>query len=158
MARISLAFMELAIAIAANLMLGVLLLGLFLWRGTVDGVRLAGPAEARDLFRVHFPDAVVDTATLGSDARAALLALRHDPAIGLIQRHGRRWNVRALQAEDLRSAAVVRGDTLRVQLADFAWPRVDVRLEDADVRARWQARFADLAVLRDTRRLVTPHA
>jgi hypothetical protein len=151
--------MELAIAIAANVVLGILLLGLFLWRGTADGVRLAGPAEALALFRTHFPDAAVEAATVATGARSALIALRHDPAIGLIQRHGRRWNVRVLQAEDLRSVAVVRGDTLRVVLVDFAWPRIDVRLEDADARARWQARLAALAVLRDTRRrLVTPHA
>jgi hypothetical protein len=151
--------MELAIAIAANVVLGIVLLGLFRWRGTADGVRLAGPAEALGLFRTHFPDAAVDAAALARDARTALIALRHDPAIGLIQRHGRRWNVRALQAEDLRSVAVVRGDTLRLELADFAWPRVDVRLEDADERAHWQARLAGLVVLRDTRRqLVTPHA
>jgi hypothetical protein len=151
--------MELAIAIAANAVLGAVLLGLFLWRGTADTVRLAGPAEARRLFHAHFPDAVVDTATLGSDARAALIALRHDPAIGLIQRHGRRWNVRALQAEDLRSVTLESGATLRLHLADFAWPRVDVRLEDAAALAQWQARLAGLAVLRETRRrLVTPHA
>lgn len=151
--------MELAIAIAANVLLGILLLALFRWRGTSDGVRLAGSEQARDLFRAHYPDAVIETTTLGTDARAALLALRHQPAIGLIQRHGRRWNVRALQAEDLRSAALVRGDTLRVELADFAWPRLDLRLEDADLRARWQARFAELAALREARRrLVMPRA
>jgi hypothetical protein len=151
--------MELAIAIAANAVLGVVLLGLFLWRGKADGARLAGPAEALGLFRTHCPDAAVDTATVSADACSALIALRHDPAVGLVQRHGRRWNVRTLQAQDLRSVAVVRGNTLRLELADFAWPRVDVRLEDADERAHWQARLADLSVLRDTRRLlVTPHA
>ncbi|MGB6605359.1 MAG: hypothetical protein WA747_12855 [Steroidobacteraceae bacterium] len=151
--------MELAIAIAANVVLGVLLLGLFLWRGTTDGARLAGAAEALRLFRAHFPDAVVETATLAGDARGALIALRHDPAIGLIQRHGRRWNVRALEAEDLRSVAFVRGNTLRLELADFAWPRVDLCLEDAQERGRWRARFADLTAVRDTRRLlVAPHA
>lgn len=151
--------MELAIAIAANVVLGVVLLGLFHWRGTADSARLAGPAEALGLFRTHFPHAAVDTAAVAADARSALIALRHDPAVGLIQRHGRRWNVRTLQARDLRSVVVVRGKTLRLELADFAWPRVEVCLEDTDERAHWQARLADLTVLRDTRRLlVTPHA
>jgi hypothetical protein len=151
--------MELAIAIAANVVLGVLLLALFLWRGTADGARFAGAAEALRLFRAHFPDAAVDTVTVAADARSALIALRHDPAIGLIQRHGRRWTVRALEAEDLRSVALVRGDTLRLELTDFAWPRVELRLEDAQERGRWRARFAELTAVRDTRgRLVTPHA
>ena len=151
--------MELAIAIAANVVLGVLLFGLFLWRGAADSTRLAGPAEARDLFHRHFPDATIDTAAVAGDGRAALIALRHDTAIGLVQRHGRRWNIRALQADDLRSVKVVRGDALRLELADFGWPRVEVCLEDADARAHWLARLAGLAVLRDTRRLlVTPHA
>jgi hypothetical protein len=151
--------MELAIAIAANVVLGAVLLGLFLWRGSADRARLTGPAEALGLFRTHFPDATLEAATVASDARTALIALRHEPVVGLIQRHGRRWNVRVLQAEDLRSVRIVRGDTLRLELVDFAWPRVDVRLEEADARAHWQARLADLTVLRDTRRLlVTPHA
>jgi hypothetical protein len=151
--------MELAIAIAANVVLGAVLLGLFLWRGSADGARLAGPSEALGVFRTHFPDATVEAATVGSDARTALIALRHDPAVGLIQRHGRRWNVRVLQAEDLRSVRIVRGDTLRLELVDFAWPRVEVRIEEADARAHWQARLADLTLLRDARRLlVTPHA
>lgn len=151
--------MELAIAIAANVVLGAALLGLFLWRRTADSARLAGPAEALGLFRTHFPDATVESATVAGDGRSALVALRHVQAIGLVQRHGRRWNVRALGAEDLRLVKVVRGDTLRLELADFAWPRVELRLEDADARAHWQARLAGLAVLRDTRRLlVTPHA
>jgi hypothetical protein len=151
--------MELAIAIAANVVLGGVLLGLFLWRGTADDARLAGPDEALGLFATHFPDSAVDTATVASDARSALIALRHDAAIGLVQRHGRRWNVRVLRAQDLRAIAVVRGNTLRLELADFAWPRVDVRLEDTDERARWQGRLADLTVPRDARRLlVTPHA
>jgi hypothetical protein len=151
--------MELAIAMAANVVLGVLLFGLFRWRGAADAARLAGPAEALRLFRAHFPDAVVDTATVASDARSALIALRHERALGLIQRHGRRWNVRALEAEDLRAVALVRGNTLRLELADFAWPRVDVCFEDAGECARWRARLAELTAVRDTRRLLaTPRA
>jgi sterol desaturase/sphingolipid hydroxylase (fatty acid hydroxylase superfamily) len=50
MLRISLGIMELAIAIAANVVIGVVLLALFAWYRTPDAVRLTGPEEALAFF------------------------------------------------------------------------------------------------------------
>jgi hypothetical protein len=150
--------MELAIAIAANVVLGAVLLGLFAWQRSHDGARLAGGVDALATFRRQFPDAI-GVATVASDARSALLALRDGAGIGLLHLHGRRWNAREILPGDLRAVTVTQGNTITLTLADFGWPRARVRIEDPDTRAAWLARLEESAAGRVAAHLpVTRHA
>jgi hypothetical protein len=138
--------MELAIAIAANIVIGAVLLALFGLRRAPDGVRLTGPAEALAVYRRQFPKATV-SAVVASDGLAALFPLPGVGKIGLLHRHGRRWNARELLPEDLRSVTAD-GDTITISLTDFGWPRSHVRIADPEIRREWVARLQEL----------TPHA
>ena len=64
--------------------------------------------------------------------------------IGLLQRHGRRWNARLLAPGEL-SSVVLSGDAIELGFADFGWPRARLRMADADVRAMWLSRLKSLA-------------
>ena len=112
--------MELAIAIAANLALGVLLLGLFVGLRRPDVPSLAGADEALTIFRRRFPDAF-GAATVASDGRGTLIVLRNE--IGLLHLHGRRWNARKLIPGELSAVSIAPADTITLALADFGWPR-----------------------------------
>jgi hypothetical protein len=157
MLRISLGIMELAIAIAANVVIGVVLLALFAWYRTPDAVRLTGPEEALAIFRRHFPDAA-GTVTVDAYGVTALIALHHELKFGLIHRHGRRWNAREIHAEELRSVTVD-GPTITLALTDFGWPRTHVRIADLGTRDAWLSRLHAFAAKRhDGHSTVTPHA
>lgn len=146
--------MELAIAIAANLVVGAILLALFAWRRT-QRVRLGEPDEALAIFRQHFPEAV-GTGTLDADGSGALISLRNGSSVGLVHGHGRRWIARELNAGDLRSVAVD-GDTITLSFADFGWPRSSIRLADPAVRASWISRL-DACATQNNHSKVPPHA
>jgi hypothetical protein len=133
--------MELVVPIAVNLALGVILLGLFAWRGKQDPLRLTA-SDALAIFRQHDPEAS-GTATVAADGRAALIDLG-EMRVGLLHRHGRRWNARVISREDLRGVAVA-GDEVVLSLADFGWPGARLRLEDGAARKRWLERLARLA-------------
>ena len=133
--------MELAIAIGANIGLGVILLGLFATLRSRETPALASTDEALTIFRQRFSDAA-GVATLASDGRCALLALRD--GIGLLHLHGRRWNARKLAAEELDRVALTRGDTITLALSDFAWPRTHIRIDDPQARSIWLARLSAL--------------
>ncbi|MBS0364640.1 MAG: hypothetical protein JSR67_02305 [Proteobacteria bacterium] len=135
--------MGIAVDIAANLLIGGLLLALFARRRPRDQARLDGPAEALGIYRQHFPDAD-GTVTLASDQRAALVALRGGNGVGLVVRHARRWNARELQPGELRRVSAA-GDVLTLSLSDFGWPASQVSLADPDTRTRWLARLQALA-------------
>ena len=134
--------MQLTIEIAANIVLGIMLLGLFAWARGREPARLASAEEALTIFRQRFPEAVV-TATVASDGRCALLALRDE--VGLLHLHGRRWNARKLLPEELNAVAVTHANTITLTLADFGWPRSHVLIEDAEARSAWLARLSNLA-------------
>ena len=147
---------ELLIAIVANLILGVLLLGMFAWLRSRDTASLASSDDALTIFRQRFPDAS-GVASIASDGHGALLVLRD--GIGLLHRHGRRWNARKLTPEELRGVAVTRGDRITLALADFGWPRAHIRIEDPDTRSAWLTRLGALAAARgDARSPGTRHA
>jgi hypothetical protein len=154
--RISLVAMELVIAIVANLVIGVLLLALFAWYRTPDAVRISGPAEALTIFRGHFPEAA-GMVTVASDGLAALIALQQGSGFGLVHRHGRRWNVRAVQSEDLHSV-MADNETITLSLADFGWPRTRIRIVDQDARGAWLSRLHALAEEGSNTHSVAPHA
>jgi hypothetical protein len=138
--------MELAIAIAANIVIGAILLALFALGRAPDGVRLTGPAEALAVYRRQFPKAT-GSAVVASDGLAAFFPLAGGGKIGLLHRHGRRWNARELVPEDLRSVTAD-GDTITISLTDFGWPHSHIRIADAEVRREWVSRLQEL----------TPHA
>lgn len=134
--------MELAISIAANVALGIILLALLHWRNAGDDVRLAGAADAMDIFQRHFPDAARGSATLTADERGALIDLRM--GVGILQRHGRRWNARLLKSGELCSVQLDRDGAINLAFADFGWPRSRFLIADADARARWMNRLEEL--------------
>lgn len=135
--------MELAIAIAANIVIGVVLLLLFAWYRMPNTLRLTGPEEALAIFCRHIPDAT-GTVTVAADGLAALIALQQGSRIGLIHRHGRRWNAREVRPEDLRSVTVL-DETITLSLTDFGWPRTHVRISDPEMRAAWLLRLNTVA-------------
>jgi len=132
--------MELAISIAVNVLLGLLLLALLSRWGRRDNARLTGPEDAMTAFRVHFPDAS-GTATVAADGRSALVDLAPETGVGLLQRHGRRWNARILAPREIASVQVGGDGAIDVRFADFAWPRAAIRIEDGPVRAAWISRL-----------------
>jgi len=149
--------MELAIAIAANVVIGAILLALFGLRRAPDGVRLTGPAEALAIYRRQFPEAAA-SAVVASDGLTALFPFPGRGKIGLLHRHGRRWCARELLPEDLRSVTAD-GDTITISLTDFGWPRSHVRIADPGVRREWLSRLEELAANDSNEHsTVTPHA
>ena len=75
--------------------------------------------------------------------RESLPALKD--GIGLLHRHGRRWNSRKLVPGELSGVAVTGGDTITLALADFGWPRAHIRMDDPDARSAWLARLGAFA-------------
>jgi hypothetical protein len=134
---------ELVISIAVNVALGLLLLALLTWKRPDDGERLAGEHEALEIFRTRYPEAE-GVVTVASDGRGALIVLHPGPAVGLIQRQGRRWNVCMLQSGQL-TAVRSQDERVDLRLADFGWPRARIRIGDAVARAAWLARLTALA-------------
>jgi len=134
---------ELAISIAVNVGLGIALLGILRWKRVGDTARLAGAPEAIELFARQFP-AAAGEATLADDGQSALLELNSDGCIGLLQRHGRRWNARMLAAGEVSSAELKDASTIKLKFDDFAWPHTQIRIGDADVRLRWLHRLQAL--------------
>ncbi len=132
--------MQLVIPIAANLMLGIVLLVLFLSRRTLDHSSLSDGGEALRVFRRQFPDAD-GPATLTADRRGALIQLRHGTGIGLLQRRGRRWTARELTPRELRSVTRTGSGTLILSLADFGWPRAHFQIADPEACTAWLARL-----------------
>lgn len=137
--------MELVIAIALNVALGLVLLAL-LWSRRHDAGRLSSEAEAEALFRAQFPDAA-GVATLSADGRGALIQLPR--GIGVLVRAGRRWNARLIMPRELTHAQQDSAGAISLTFADFGWPRARLPIADADVRAAWLARL---------RTLEAPHA
>ncbi len=133
--------MELAIAIAANILLGLILLGSFAVLGKRPAAVLEGPEQALRVYTEQFPDASGAAIIVSDDRTSALIALHHRVGIGLVHRHGRRWNVREIHPKDLESVRVVGDDSIRLALADFGWPRAHIRIRDRAARTMWLARL-----------------
>jgi len=132
---------ELLFPIGANLVLGVILLALLVWKRRPDTVRLLSDADALAEFQRHFPEAT-GTATVSADGLAALIETATGP--GLLLRHARRWNARMLAAQDLADVRTPDDATLELRFADFGWPRARLRFSDRDAMSRCRARLETL--------------
>jgi hypothetical protein len=132
----------LTVAILANIGIGVVLLAVLYRHRTSDPQPLTGPEQALTHYRALYPLAK-GTATVAADGRAALLELA-DGTIGLVERRGRRWNVRAVSSSELLAVRREADEAITLCFADFGWPRSRVLLADADTRERWIGRLAAL--------------
>ena len=135
--------MELVISIAMNVVLGLILLALLLWKTTRDEVRVTSAEEALALFCKHFPD-VLGIATVCADQRAAVIELRQGSGVGLLQRQGRRWNAQILRPGDCTRVRRTADRTLTLDLANFGWPRTELRFADASTLEKWLNRLQSL--------------
>jgi hypothetical protein len=133
---------DLAISIAVNVVLGVALLAILRWKQPGDTVRLDGASEAIEIFAQRFP--VAGEATLAHDGRSALIDLDSAGCVGLLQRHGRRWNARTLGRGEVASAELVEATVIKLTFADFGWPHAQIRIDDADTREAWLRRLQAL--------------
>lgn len=130
--------MELLISIAMNAVLGVLLLALFLWKRRDDPVRLTGADDALAAFNRFYPD-MDGIATVAADGRSALIDMHG--AVGLLQRHGRRWNARLLVPQELARVRQDADGAINLVFADFGWPQAHIPLADGQARAQWMTRL-----------------
>ena len=135
---------ELVLPIAANVVLGMLLLVLLYWKRTGDKVRLSGADDAVNIFRIHFPDAI-GAATVAADGRGALIDLQQGAGIGLLHRQGRRWNARVLAPGAVSSVRTGGAEVIDLRFVDFAWPRARIRIAGAEARTAWLGRLESLA-------------
>ncbi len=136
-----------------NLLLGAIMVVLFAVVARPDRARLSGADEARALIEARIGAACGDVAVT-ADGRGAVAELVGLAAIGLIDRHARRWTVRAVTSSDL--AHVQRdGATLLLGLRDFGWPRARLTFADVATSEAWGARFAALT---ETAPSGVPHA
>jgi len=134
---------ELAISIAVNVALGIALLAILRWKRFGDSARLAGAEEAIALFSQRF-SATAGDATVAHDGRSALIELDSGGGVGLLQRHGRRWNARVLVPGEVSSAELKEATVIDLTFADFGWPRAQIRIDDAEARLRWLQRLQTL--------------
>ncbi len=134
--------MELAVAIAVNVLLGLLLYALHRWVRTADTARLDGAGQALALFHQRMAGLGGD-ATLIDDGRGALIATPGG-GVGLLQRHGSRWNARLLTAGDLAGVEAEPDGGVTLRLADFGWPRARLRFADSATHAAWMTRLESL--------------
>ena len=132
----------LAISIGSNVVLGIVLLAVLYRRRGPDEARLADPDEALMHYRAFDP-AARGSATLASDGRAALIEL-DGGGLGLVERRGRRWAARSLDAGELVGLDATADGAITLRFADFGWPRALVRIADPEMRHRWIDRLAAL--------------
>jgi hypothetical protein len=140
---------ELAISIAVNCVLGVILLGVLRWKLSEDTVRLTNGLEAMDQVARQVPGAV-GVVSLADDGRSALFELQRGD-VGLVQRQGRRWNARTLKSGEVLSVQSLQDGTIKIRFADFGWPRAQIRIADDDSRVRWLERLRSLQAQKSSR-------
>jgi hypothetical protein len=135
----------LTISIVANVVLGLVLFGLLSRKHGNDSDRLTKPEQALAHYRTRWPMAG-GRVDLAADGRAALLELS-DGSVGLVERCGRRWSVRALESREILGVERASDGAIMIRFADFGWPRARIQLSDPDTCQRWMER---LATARDT--------
>ena len=132
----------LAISIVANIVLGLVLFGVLYRKRGSDPDRLTGPEQALAHYRTRCPTAN-GRVDLAADGQAALLELS-DGSVGLVERCGRRWSVRALEPGEILGVGRASDGAIVVSFADFGWPRARVQLSEPDTCQRWLDRLAAL--------------
>jgi hypothetical protein len=149
---------ELVISIVANVALGLVLLALLFRQRADPGARLRDASEAIRVFRELLPETEGSAATLGNDGRTALIELVYGHGIGVLQLQGKRWVARVLAPQDLASVRLTSDDALLLRFADFAWPRVLVRIVDEGACSQWLQRLQALRVSSTPARSELRHA
>jgi len=130
-------------SILVNVALGlVLVLAVRRDRAAAEA-RLDGPDAALRHFAEVFPDAA-GNALVGDGGNAALITLSGDVGVGLVERHGHRWNVRLIEHGQIRALVADPDGTLHVRLTDFAWPAARIRISDDAARNEWLGRLQGL--------------
>jgi hypothetical protein len=132
---------ELLFSIGVNLVLGVVVLVLLVWKRRPDTVRLVTEADAVAEFQRHYPDAT-GTAIVSADGLAALIETGTGP--GLLMAHARRWNARMLVAPEFAAVRAADETSLELRFADFGWPRARLRFADREAASRCRARLETL--------------
>ena len=132
----------LIISILANVVLGLVVFGVLLRKHVSDSDRLTDPEQALAHYRLRYPTAR-GRVSLAADGRAALIELT-DGSAGLVERCGRRWNVRALDPREIVGVARARDGAITVRFADFGWPRARVQLSDPGICQGWMERLGAL--------------
>jgi len=130
------------ISIAANIVLGLVLFGVLYRKRATDSDRLSEPGRALALYRIRYPTAAGHV-SLAVDGRAALLELT-DGGVGLVERCGRRWNVRALEPREIVGVDRTGSSAITVRLADFGWPRARIQLPGPEICQGWMERLRAL--------------
>jgi len=103
--------------------------------------RLPGEARAREIFRAEHPDARVAAVGLDREGRAALLALEGSEQVGLVRLLGDRPVVRLLAPAAVRRVRVGPEGELRLEIRDFTFPRLALRLADRAEAQAWARRL-----------------
>ncbi|HTV50141.1 MAG TPA: hypothetical protein VME21_03070 [Steroidobacteraceae bacterium] len=130
---------ELLIAIAANVLVGVIAVALLLRRRSHPQRHLPlDQRSAPQIFQSQVPDAVATLVACAADA--ALFDLQGG-GVGLVQRHGHRWNARVLQAGSIAALQVHEPATLELRFSDYAAPRLRLRIDDPAERQLWLQRL-----------------
>lgn len=132
----------LLISILANVVLGLVLFGVLFRKRGNDSDRLTDPEQALARYRTRYPTAS-GRVSLAADGRAALLELI-DGSIGLVERCGRRWNVRLLDPREIAGVDRGRDGVLTLRFADLGWPRARVQLADPGICEGWMQRLGGL--------------
>ena len=139
----------LVISIGSNVVLGIVLLAVLYRRRGPDEARLADPDEALLHYRAFDP-AARGSATLASDGRAALIEL-YGGGLGLVERRGRRWAARSLDAGELIGLDASTEGEMTLRFADFGWPRAQLRVAEPEVRGHWLDRLEALRAVAGSR-------
>ncbi|MCO5135315.1 MAG: hypothetical protein M9908_13435 [Phyllobacteriaceae bacterium] len=121
--------------LAAMVVVGVGLSVLLVrWAFGDNRARLAGSAETIDILRTDYPD--IRAAGGKGSADAVLMAEDHHNALirleapqghfGYVQAFGSKYVTRLLQGSDVRNYRLHGDGVLRIHLADFSLPRIDI--------------------------------
>ncbi len=130
--------LELLVPLGVNLL--VCIVAALLVRAFRDSARrprLTSPAEALQRFAEHFPDSR-GSAVVAADGAAALIALE-DGGVGLLQRHGHRWNARILSPARVRAVNPMPGGRVRLRLRDYGGPSVVLDPGTAVASEQWMS-------------------
>lgn len=96
----------------------------------------AGPEEARAAFLRDHPDIAIDDTLIADDGRVALFATAEGP--GVAARFGSGAFTRLCRPGEVKRLSD-RGAALRLELSDFAAPRIDFAAASPDLRAAARA-------------------
>jgi hypothetical protein len=134
---------ELLIAIAANALVGVIAAALLLRsRAHRTPPTALDRRSALETFQSQLPD--VPATLVACTADAALLDLQGG-GLGLLQRHGHRFNARLLQPGAIATLQLLEPATIELRFSDYGAPRLALRIDDPTERQLWLQRLRAVA-------------